>query len=125
MQRNDNHASEEDDEVFRTRYLYQVGHAGRVVRVLLAWLLSSIGLLYAAWGLGLIFLGPAAVLLAFAGAGAKSRRLVVLFSLPTAIGICLAIYSLVRTPRGLPVTIAVTVVTTLVAVLVGGPRRHR
>jgi hypothetical protein len=124
-QRDDDESREADSAIVQTGYLHQLGHAGRVVRVLLAWLLSAIGLLYSGWGVGLIALGPAAVLLAFAAGDPKSRGVVLLCSLPTAIGICLAIDSLVRVPSTLPVALAASVVATLITALLGAPRPPR
>ncbi len=112
----------EASDVTARGYLHEIGHSGRVVRVLVALLLSAVGLVYSGWGLGLIFLGPAAVLLAFAGANTNSRRVVVLFSLPTAIGLCLAIGALVQMHRGRFVILGVAVASTLLAALVGAPR---
>jgi len=111
-----------DDQVLGPRYFDGIGHLGRVVRVLLAWFLTAIGLVYSGWGIGLMFLGPAAVLLAFAGAHTKRWGVVALFSLPTAIGVCVTIYGLLRMARGLFPTLGVSVASTLLAVLLGGPR---
>ena len=54
-----------DPELFRKKYFHQLTHRGRMVRILVALLLTVPGLVpvpYIGWGFGLVLLAPAAVL---------------------------------------------------------------
>jgi len=104
-----------------------------MARLLLALFLSLLGLLwvvpYTGWAHSLSLFGPAAVLLVFAGLESRTRRLVLLWSLPTLLGLGLGTLSFVhvalRFPSALPSIIGFTLATTLFAAIAGSPPPSR
>jgi hypothetical protein len=111
-----------DADATRRAWLAAPTHRGRVVRTLLALALTAAGLLlpvpYVGYAYGLTVFAPAAVLLGFA---------LDWLGLPTALGLALSLLSFVVAASrytGLMAPVAGwTLVTTLVALLLGAPRR--
>ena len=126
MTPDDRDACAVEEQLFRKRCLRDIGHQGLLTRIFVAWLLTAIGLAGISTGLALVLFGPAAVLLLFAGMNPRSRRAVVLCSLPTALGLGLSVASLsgATSGRGLPVIVGLTLATTLLAALAGSPKPH-
>jgi hypothetical protein len=115
-------------ELFRQKYVIRLSHRGRVVRILVALLLTVPGWLpipYIGWAHGVIFFGPAAALLAIAAMERKSLRVVLLWSIPTAAGTALSLFSLaVYSTQGssgdlILRIIGIAIVTTLFVALLG------
>ena len=100
------------------------------MRLLVALLLTAPGLVpipYIGWAPGLVFLGPATALLVIAATDRQSRRIVLLWSIPTGIGIALCLFSLVvyrslgSGDHLILQIFGVAAVTTLLATLLGRP----
>ena len=112
------------------RFVVQLSHRGRVVRVLIAIVLSVLGLIpvpYIGWGYGLVVSAPAAVLLFLAGKDRQQRRIVLLWSIPTVLGLGLGLWSVaVYALQGasadvIPMILGATIVTSLMAAVLGQP----
>lgn len=109
----------------------QISDRGRTIRVLVALFLTLPGLVpipYLGWASALPLLGPAVVLLAYAGQERGKRRGVLYCAAPTMLGVGLALFSVVASPPylwssgWLPIVFAITLVTTLLAAFFGMPR---
>jgi len=124
---------ESDEALFQSRCLTTMSHQGRMARLLVGLLLSVLGLLwvvpYTGWAHSLILFGPAAVLVVFAGLERRTRRIVLLWSLPTLLGLGLGTLSIVhvalRFPSALPSILGFTLATTLFAAIAGSPPPSR
>jgi hypothetical protein len=120
-----------DPDLFRQKYLTRLSHRGRVVRILVALFLTIPGWVpipYIGLAPGIMFFGPAAALLAVAAMERKTRRIVLLWSIPTAAGTALSLFSLaVVSMRGRSSSdlilqfVGIAIVTTLFAALLGRP----
>jgi hypothetical protein len=119
-----------DPELFRQKYVIRLSHRGRVVRILVALLLTVPGWVpipYIGWAHGIMFFGPAAALLAVAAMERKTRRMVLLWSIPTAAGTALSLFSFaVSSTQGssgelLLQFVSIAFATTFFAALVGRP----
>jgi hypothetical protein len=117
-----------DPDLFQEKYLHRLSHRGRMVRLLSALLLTALALVpvpYIGWGGGVVLLGPASVLLAVAARDRKSCRMVLLWSIPTAVGMVLSLFSLAGySSRGVSTdvffgVIGIALLTTLIAALLG------
>ena len=125
----------DDLDAFRTRFFAPIDHRGRTVRVLVAMALTVPGFLpipYAGLTCGIVLFAPAAVLLVFAGLDRRSRRGVVLCAVPTMLGLALSLYSVVillgrssSSVKLVMMALGTSVVTTLLAALVGSPPHAR
>lgn len=120
--------SEFDVAKFRPSFFAELGHAGRVGRVLAALLLTVVGLAlplpYIGWLYSTILFVPAAVLLFFAARGKRHRRLF-WFAVPTFLGLALSGVSCMASNKHLGTlgdVIAWTFATTFAAFLFGSPR---
>jgi hypothetical protein len=120
-----------DPELFEEHFVARMSHRGRAVRVVVAFLVTLPGFVpvaYIGWGYGLVFGGPAAMLLLYAGMERQKRRVVLLWSIPTIVVLGLGLFSVVASSLQfgfhwdfyLPL-FGVTVLTTLVAAWLGRP----
>jgi hypothetical protein len=131
MGRNDtSHRDFDDPDAVRRNYFVQLSHRGRATRVLVALFLTLPGFVpipYYGWLCGLPLFGPAAMLLIHAGGDRRSRRGVVYCSVPTVIGLALALLSLIVTSKylwengAIPIIFGITFLTTLLAAFFGRP----
>ena len=120
-----------DPKLFHDRLLLRMSHRGRVIRVVLALVLTAGGMVpvpYIGWGYGLVLCGPAAALLFYAGLERQTRRVVFFWSVPTIVGLVLALFSLAAYALGsgvslvlIPQLLGLAGLTTLVAAVLGRP----
>lgn len=119
-----------NDEELPALPIARIEHRGRVARVLIALALTTIGWLlpvpYAGYAFSLALFAPALILLAFATAGHRHRRLLIALGAPAALGALVSILGCVELLRfgsgSLVSILAWTLVTTFVAVFFGPAR---
>ena len=122
----DDNMGNEEDVPFDPQVLGRLDHRGRVVRILIAVLLSSAGWLwtvpYAGWAMGLILHSPAAVLFGLVARESNRPRVAAWYCLPSVLGMGASACSLSQVASMVPGVLALTFLTTLLALLLGAPQ---
>ncbi len=114
------------DVQLNERTLRRFDHRGRVVRILVAVMLSSAGWLwsvpYAGWAMGLVLHSPAAVLFGLVARDSDRPRFAAWSAFPSVLGMLASVWSLAQVPSMLLWVLPLTLLTTLLALLLGAPR---